>query len=692
MPAELSRTPNRLVDATSPYLLQHAYNPVDWYPWGEEALQRARAEDKPVFLSIGYSACHWCHVMAHESFEDLETAALLNEHFVCIKVDREERPDLDEIYMSAVQIMTRSGGWPMSVFLTPSLKPFYCGTYFPPRDVPGRPGFKTLLHFLVQAWTERRDEVVSTANQLTDYVQRAADQRLSAASPISSQILDVAFEGVAEAFDLHNGGLQGAPKFPSAPMVSLLLRHHRRTGFAQAAGMAAFTLEKMAHGGIRDHLGGGFHRYSVDEHWLVPHFEKMLYDNAQLAQAYLEGYQVTGASLFREVAEETFAYILRELTSPEGAFYSSEDADSEGREGEFYVWTREEVLDALGAEDGRVFAGCYGVLAEGNFPSHEAYHRGKNILHLPASLEDCARELSMELSALAQLLERTRHALFERRAQRVRPGLDDKILTSWNALAISALARGAQVLGRSDHAVAAARAADFILKCMRHDGVLMRVYRKGALAQPGFLDDYAFLLVALIDLYETDFNARWRVAAVEVAEGMCERFLDRAEGGFYSAAVSQDDLFVRVKPVYDGAEPSGNTMAAQGLLRLGRLLDNAEYTEQAARILFRCEENLRTSPLGFLKLACVADFYLESPREVVVAGALDDPRTLRLLGVLRAPYAPNTVVAHAAPGEDYADIPLLRGRAPVDGSPAVYVCEHYACRRPVTTPEELEQL
>ncbi|MCP4642550.1 MAG: thioredoxin domain-containing protein [bacterium] len=691
-----TRGTNRLANETSPYLLQHARNPVDWYPWGEEALQRARDEDKPIFLSIGYSACHWCHVMEHESFENEAIAALLNEHFVNIKVDREERPDLDEIYMTAVQLMTGSGGWPMSVFLTPDLKPFYAGTYFPPEDRFGRPGFMRVVTQLAQVWREEREKVLGSADQTTAAVQRAMTGRPSSGTEaVSRDQVQGAVRALQQTFDPTDGGFGGAPKFPSGPSIALLLRWHVTTGDEEALKMATVTLRKMYEGGVYDHLGGGFHRYSTDAQWLVPHFEKMLYDNAQLAEAYLEAYQLTHDALYRHVAEDIFEYVLRDMQNPEGGFYSSEDADSEGEEGKFYVWTWDELMSVLGEEEGGLFCRHYGVREGGNFDSHESYHQGQNILHLGSASDDAEPGLSAE--ELEQRLAQSREKLLTVRGGRVRPGLDDKILTSWNGLMINAFAKGYQVLGDERYKDAAVRAGAFMVREMDRDGTLLRTHRNGESRLPAYLDDHAFLCDALVSLYEATFDVRWLEAADSLAGRMVDGFWDSDAGGFFFTTVDHTNLLVRTRPMHDSAEPSGNSIAAQALLRLARLTGKGDYFNKAETILSLNRQGMSASPRGFVKMLSVADFYLNAPKEIAVVGESGTAEVDAFLRTIHGNFVPSKVVAlldPTAPNRAVVEarIPLLTDKKLIDGHPAVYVCKDFACQQPVTSADALAQL
>jgi uncharacterized protein YyaL (SSP411 family) len=675
--------PNRLANETSPYLLQHANNPVDWYPWGPEALAKARAEDRPILLSVGYSACHWCHVMEHESFEDPETAALMNERFVNVKVDREERPDVDSIYMTAVQQMTGHGGWPMTVFLAPDGAPFWGGTYFPPEPRHGMPAFRQVLTALADAWDNRRGDVSRSADELREMLQRtnaAAGQR----STLDTGILDRAFEGLAHRFDARHGGLGGAPKFPQPMLLELMLRHWRRTGSADALRMAEVTLRRMAAGGIYDHLGGGFHRYSVDAEWLVPHFEKMLYDNALLARAYLHAYLATGNDAYRRVVDEVLEYALREMRTPEGAFASAQDADSEGEEGVFYVWTPEEIDAALGPEDGPLVRLYYGVTEGGNF-------EGRSILHVTRTLADAAKEAGVTAERMADAVARGRTVLYEARAKRVWPGRDDKVLTAWNAMMIHTLAEAARVTERGEWRDAAVAAADFLLTKLRPEGRLLRTYKDGRAKIGAFLEDHALLADALLALYEATFDARWVAEARALADEMLARFWDEGQGQLYDTASDAEPLVVRPRDVFDNATPSGNSVAVGVLLRLARLVGEERYARPAVRVLEAMAATAERVPVGFGHLLGALDLHLSAPREVAVAGVPGERRTDALLQVLSRAYLPNVVVALARPDDaaSAAVVPLLAGREMVEGKAAAYVCERFACRLPVTEPRSL---
>ena len=672
---------NRLIHETSPYLLQHAHNPVDWYAWGAEALAAARAADKPIFLSVGYSACHWCHVMERESFEQPATAALMNELFVNIKVDREERPDLDAIYMEAVQAMTGQGGWPMSVFLTPDGRPFYGGTYYPPQPRYGMPSFPQVLQAVAEAYQTRRDQIEDQAGRLTDMLRRTAGLTDHAAD-LGAETLTEAVGHLQQHFDNEHGGFSTQPKFPQPMTLDFAITQYLRTDDLDALYMAELTLEQMALGGLYDQLGGGFHRYSVDSVWLVPHFEKMLYDNAQLLRTYLHAWQVTGKPLYRRVVEETVDYVLREMTAPDGGFYSTQDADSEGEEGKFFVWTPDEVKQALGPRAAGVFAAYYGMSDRGNF-------EGKNILYVARSLESVA-EASNLLPAEAQLiLSDARAQLFARREQRVKPARDEKILVEWNGLMIHALAECGVVLGRADALKAATAAASFILSRMsQSDGKLYRSYKDGRARFDACLEDYAAFARSLVALYEATFDLRWLAEASRLTKLLLAQFLDAAGGGFYQTGVEHETLVARRKDYIDNAVPSGNALAAELLIRLAVLVGNDDYRREATRIVLTMKAGMARQPMGFGRLLCSLDALLAPSREVAIVGDPDDPATQALLAAVRRRHLPNTVLALLKPGEESV-LPLLQGRTLVNGKPAAYVCEHYACKLPVTSAEEL---
>jgi uncharacterized protein len=677
--------PNRLANETSPYLLQHRDNPVEWYPWGEDALRRAREEDRPILLSVGYSACHWCHVMEHESFEDPETARLMNAHFVNVKVDREERPDIDSIYMSAVQQMTGHGGWPMTVFLTPGGVPFYGGTYFPPEPRHGLPSFRQLLLAVSEAYRDRRAEIDRSAETLRQMLEHGTALRIPAAT-LGPEIPTQAYQGIATRFDPAEGGFGNAPKFPQAMVLGFLLRHARRAPDTDALEMAEQTLRRMSRGGIYDHIGGGFHRYSVDARWLVPHFEKMLYDNALLSRAYLEAFLATGNEEYRVVAEDVLRYVVREMTSPEGAFYSTQDADSEGEEGRFYVWTPAEIERLLGPEDGVLFSGYYGVTEAGNF-------EGRNILHVRRGLEEAADELGVAPTKLRDVLTRGRDLLYRARAERVWPGRDEKVITAWNAMMLRSFAEAGFALG-NEHYLAAARAnAEFLLQYLHPEARLLRTYKDGAAKIEGFLEDHALMVHGLISLYQATFEPRWLDEARRLADQILERFWEPAERAFYDAAVDAEKLVVRPRDVNDTATPSGSSAAAVALLHLAALTGVERYRAVAVESIEAVGSLVTQLPLAFGELLSALEFHLADPCEVVVVGTPGDLTTERLLDVLRRQFLPHVVRAFrdvALPEAEAAPItPLLAGRTGVDGAPAAYVCHRFACRRPVTEPEAL---
>ncbi len=670
---------NRLIDASSPYLLQHAHNPVDWYPWGDEALEAARQQDRPILVSIGYSACHWCHVMERESFENEGIARLMNESFVCIKVDREERPDLDEIYMTAVQMMTGSGGWPLNVFLTPEGVPFYGGTYFPPEDKWGRPGFRNVLLTVAKAYRDRRGEVDETAGRIRDALHAASRPKPAVGEPLTGELIEKAFEQLKPDFDPEWGGFGAAPKFPNAAAIALLLRYHHRTGSQDALTMATVTLDKMAQGGMYDQLGGGFARYSTDREWLVPHFEKMLYDNALLADAYLQAYQVTGTDLYAQIARETLDYVLRDMTDERGGFHSAEDADSEGEEGRFYIWDLGEVRDVLGPAHAQRFAEHYGMTDAGNF-------EGRNILYVPTPDPDARAKLAP-----------MREKLLGARAGRVRPGKDDKVLTDWNGLMISALAKGYQVLEDERYRAAAQRAGAFILGEMRPDSGLLHAHRAGRSHIDGYLDDYAFVLQGLADLYEATFEPNWIRQAQGLAEEMIGRFWDVEEGGFYFTAADRADLITRPKKLHDGATPSGNAVAAHALLRLAEYTGNDSYRERAEATLRTLAGAADQAPRVFACLLLALDWHVHGSTQIVVSGKAGTAQTTEMLAAVRTPYVPNRVVAFIDPWADTAPavreaIPVTADRPMADGQTAAYVCRSQVCLPPIQSAKEVVRL
>jgi uncharacterized protein YyaL (SSP411 family)/aryl-alcohol dehydrogenase-like predicted oxidoreductase len=670
---------NRLAESTSPYLLQHAHNPVDWYPWGEEALTRARAEDKPILLSIGYSACHWCHVMERESFENEDVAALMNASFICIKVDREERPDLDDIYMAATLAMNQGhGGWPMTVFLTPEQEPFFAGTYFPPEDRWGRPGFRTLLDRIAVAWRDDRANVRAQGAELVQYLRQ--NTRSAPGGALGEDELRAAADQLARDFDARAGGFGAAPKFPPSAALSLLLRCHRRSGDAHALEMVTRTLDAMAEGGMYDQVGGGFHRYSVDAEWLVPHFEKMLYDNALLAGVYLEGFQATGNAFYARVAREILDYVLREMTGPEGGFHSATDADSEGEEGRFFVWTPDEVEAALGdAETARRVCAYYDISERGNW-------EGKSIPNTSRTGKRVAAALGIGEDELERTVAEARPRLYAARRQRVAPGLDDKVLTAWNGLMIASMAEGARVLGEPRFQDAAERAASFLLATLRKpDGRLLRTARAGKAHLDAYLEDYAYLADGLVTLYEAGADVRFLRAAEQLCERMRADFA-APDGGFFSTARDHESLIVRHREGHDGATPSANAMAALALARLSYHLDREDLRADAVRAVQSYARVVARQPRSFATTLRAVDLMLEGPLELAFVG--DSAGLQPLRAAVAAHFLPNRIVAHAAPGED-PGLPLLAGKTLVDGRAALYVCRDFACRRPVTDPADV---
>jgi uncharacterized protein YyaL (SSP411 family) len=684
---------NRLAKESSPYLLQHAHNPVDWYPWGDEAFAKAKKEDKPVFLSIGYSTCHWCHVMERESFEKDDVAKALAADFVAIKVDREERPDVDAVYMAAVQAMAGQGGWPLSVFLTPDGKPFFGGTYFPPEDRFGRPGFKTVLARIAAYWKEHRKDVDASADELTSHLQGS---EAPAKGELSADALVRGVEQFRGSFDSVHGGFGGAPKFPRAFALSFLLGQRRRVPAATVVPLVEKTLDEMARGGMCDQIGGGFHRYSTDAEWLVPHFEKMLYDQATLARAYVEAWQATGNAVFASTARDTLDYVLRDLADPAGGFHSAEDADSEGVEGKFYVWTRAEIVAALGEEDGALFADLYGATDAGNYRD-EATHRatGANILHLETSVAVEAKKMGVAPDELERRVAPLREKLLAIRSKRIRPHLDDKVLTDWNGLMIGTLAHAGAALGEKRYVDAAARAAEFLLSTMRTKSGLLHRYRKGAAGIDGFLDDYAFLALGLADLYEATFDPKRLAAARDLARQIVARFAD-GKGAFVLSSSSGETLVARTKELYDGAIPSGNSAAMFALLRIGRMTQD-EALEKAGRdALASWAGTIARYPSGYPVALQALSFAIGPTREVVIAGDPADAATQALVAEVRRRHLPDTVVLLHPPGDAGRAIeaiaPFVKGEGLVGGKPAAYVCSNFACKAPVTTAADLARL
>jgi len=667
--------PNRLINESSPYLLQHADNPVDWYPWGDEALARARNEDKPILLSIGYSACHWCHVMAHESFENPEIASLMNAKFINIKVDREERPDLDTIYMEAVQSISGSGGWPLTVFLTPDGKPFYGGTYFPPEEGRGLPGFPRVLETVADTYRNRRLVVDQTAQEIFDTLNRKADNADRSGS-FDQDVLDKAYSNLRKEFDDVNGGLGRAPKFPQPVVLEFILRYYYRTRHRDALNMLTLTLEKMAWGGIFDQIGGGFHRYSTDEIWLVPHFEKMLYDNALLSRLYLHAYLLTGRPLFRSTAESILDYVLREMTGPEGGFFSAQDADSEGREGLCYLWTAAELIRVLSPETATEIAEYYGVTEDGNF-------EGGNILHVTGQFSQTEFEK----------LNQARVLLLEEREKRVKPARDEKVLASWNGLMLVSLAEAALVFQRDDYLRAAVACGSFLLESMTSEGRLKHTFKDGLARIDAYLDDYALVVDGLLSLHQVTFEGRWLKSAVEMTYFMLERFLDESTGLFYDTAHDHQSLFKRPRNIYDGAMPSGLSSAAVVLLKISRITTDDHLALTALRSLQTVSQYLSSYPLSFGNWLCALDMYLELPREIAIIGPRYSPTVVEFLQVIVENWNPNYLIVALDPDDPsaFSGLSLLVDKNMVDGGPTFYLCQGHACQAPLTDPDLLRK-
>lgn len=677
--------PNRLIHETSPYLLQHAYNPVDWYPWGKEALMRAQTEGKPILLSIGYSACHWCHVMERESFENDEIAQLMNQDYVCVKVDREERPDLDEIYMQATLAMNQgNGGWPMTVFLTPDQQPIFAGTYFPPTDKWGRPGFGTVLKKIAEGWHKDRHEIVETATRFTTRLQKSI--QVPSPTTVGQAELDAGTEQFAKNFDPVFGGFGQAPKFPPATGLSFLLRHYHQTGQNQTLLMVRKTLDAMAAGGMYDHIAGGFSRYSTDERWLVPHFEKMLYDNSLLAKTYVEAYQVTQDANYRRVATEILDYIIREMTSPEGGFYSATDADSEGVEGKFFVWDPEQIQAITPSkEDATRFCAYYDITDDGNWEHH-------SIPNTPRSLDDVAQELGCTPDELQQTIDRVRPVAYEARLKRIPPGLDDKIITAWNGMMISAMAEAARVFGQTQYLDAATKATDFLLRTLsRPDGGLYRTSRENKAHLDAYLEDYAFLIEALIDVYEAGGSEQYLTEAIRLAERLLQDFSDQEHGGFFTTAKDHESLILRSREGPDGATPSGNAVAAMALARLSFHFGREDFRDAATQAIRAYGQQIAQIPRGFPKTLIASDLLLKGPVEFALVGTPGESGLEALSKELRHHFVPNRVIAHLDPNQSKSTHPLLKDKTLVQGKPALYICRNFACAAPITDPKLIEQ-
>ncbi|MEE8074440.1 MAG: thioredoxin domain-containing protein [Candidatus Binatia bacterium] len=676
---------NHLIHETSPYLLQHAHNPVEWYPWGEEAFQRAKQEKKPILLSIGYSACHWCHVMEQESFENEEIAALMNEHFVNIKVDREERPDLDEVYMTAVQMLTGRGGWPMTVFLTPEGKPFFGGTYFPPEDRHGVPGFPKVLKAGAQAYRERPQDVERSVRQILEALDRLG-KLAESARPFAREVTDHAAEQLSRSYDPEHGGLGRAPKFPNVGVLDLFLRTYRRSGNQRFLDMVTHSLTRMAEGGIYDHLGGGFHRYTVDEKWLVPHFEKMLYDNAQLIRIYVDVFRITKDPFFKRVTEETLDYLLREMFHPQGGFYSTQDADSEGVEGIYFVWSRNEVMGILGEEVGEIFCRIYDVSDLGNFEGH-------NILHPILTQEQSAKYFKRSADEIASIITQAKAMLLKEREKRVKPFRDDKILMSWNGLMLSGLADAYEITGAPRYREVAAQTVEFIFAEMFREGTLLHTYRDGQAKLRCYLDDYALLIAGLLDLYEATLERALLERAVQLAEMMIFEFWDDIDGAFFYTGKSHEELISRSKPAFDGSIPSGNSAATQVLLRLFHYTGKEDYLRRAEKVLRLYYDAVEKQPFGLTAMLCALDYYLEKPKEIVLVGDPEDQVTQEMLRKIQSFYLPNKTLQLVKPGEPLGKTsPLLEGKSQIDGKSTAYVCQNFTCSSPVTEWDDLKEL
>ena len=677
-------SPNRLINEKSPYLLKHAHNPVDWYPWGDEAFERARREDKPILLSIGYSTCHWCNVMERESFENEEIAELINRNFIPIKVDREERPDVDEIYMRAVQLMTGSGGWPLTVFLTPDLKPFFGGTYFPPKRRGGLPGFDEILKAVAEAWRTKREEIMKSANDVTALIQQIYAHKQTMQN-LSLEPVNQAYDALVSLYDSNYGGFGGAPKFPMPTYLFFLHRIYWRNRDKVALRMAQHTLTRMARGGIHDQLAGGFHRYSTDRYWIVPHFEKMLYDNALLARVYLEAYQLTGDNYLRDVAVKTLEWMLRDMKSNEGAFYSAVDADSPEGEGIYYTWKREEVLEILGKEVGEIICKYYGITYEGNFEEK------RNILTISRDIDSLAVECKMDVNELTDMINEASMRLLDERNKRPKPAVDDKILTSWNGLAISSLVHGYKVMGVVEYLESAKSAADFILSKLYESNGLLHRYRGGEASINAKLDDYAYLVAGLLDIYESCFEERWIDWAIQLNKEMIERLWDRENGGFY---FNQEEVagISRIKDGYDDVVPSGNSVAAHNLLRLAELTGDTSLEEMAEKTIKVFWNSIEQEPINYTYMLTALDYLLNERREIVLAGPQDE--LAPFIKEVHKRYLPNTVIAaydDAKSTDLTRKLALLQGKTS-KGRPTAYVCKNFTCHNPVDSLDEFLKL
>lgn len=681
---KLNEQYNHLMNEKSPYLLQHVHNPVDWYPWNEDAFQKAKNKNKPIFLSIGYSTCHWCHVMAHESFEDPEIGRLMNDTFVSIKVDREERPDLDNIYMTVCQMMTGSGGWPLTIIMTPDKRPFFAGTYFPKESKYGRTGLKDLILNVKELWNTKPEEISNSADTIIDALQKISET--SPSDEINPDILDEAYESLSDNFDEVYGGFGTAPKFPTSHNLLFLLRYWKRSGNERALNIVEETLNSMRNGGVYDHIGFGFHRYSVDQEWLVPHFEKMLYDQAMIAIAYIETFQATGNKKYKKTAEEIFEYILRDMKSGNGGFYSAEDADSEGVEGKFYVWGKDEIFEVLGDEDANLASKIFEITDEGNF-SEEANGEktGVNILHLTNSLEDMAEIFSISKEKLEERIDRIRKKLFIARGERIKPHKDDKILTDWNGLMIAALAKGAQVFENESYLKVALDAAEFILNNMCEDNRLLHRFRENEAAIEGNLDDYAFLIYGLLELYEASFKSECLKTALSLNNILLEHFWDGKDGGFYFTPDFGEEILVRKKEIYDSAIPSGNSIQMLNLLRLSKITENEELKETAIQLEKAFSKQISKTPYGYTQFMVALDFKFGPSYEVVIAGNKEAKDTEIILNSIRGHFIPNKTLVLRPPGDNpelIEIIPSLEFKEIENNKTTTYICSEGTCKSP----------
>lgn len=700
------RYTNRLIKEKSPYLLQHAHNPVDWYLWGEEAFVKARKDEKPIFLSIGYSTCHWCHVMEEESFSSPEVAGIMNKYFVSVKVDREERPDLDNIYMNAVVAMTGSGGWPLSVFLTPEGKPFYGGTYFPPRDRLGIAGFKTVLLSIADGWANCREELLRSGESITDRIRDSAKAKSKESFSLSEDTLKRAYEQFNSTFDSRHGGFGGTPKFPAGHSLAFLLRFWKRSKEPKALEMVEKTLISMANGGIYDYIGGGFHRYSTDAEWRLPHFEKMLYDQALLSKIYLEAYQATKREEYAQTAREVFEYVLRNMTSPEGGFYSGEDADSaspenpeEKKEGAFYLWSYDEIIKILGREKAEISGYHFGIKPGGNIlkdPYGE--FKGKNILYVAHNLEETASRFKRSPQEVESIIKESKDILFEARSRRLRPHLDDKVIVDWNGLMISSLAFGSRVLCEPRYREASERAAQFILKRLKDKKErLLHRYRDGEAAIEGMVEDHAFFIHGLVDLYEATFNPEYLFHAKRLMQEALELFWDEEYGGFFFTGKDSERLIVRQKEIYDGAIPSGNSVAALDLIRLGRIAMSEEFEDRAELLLKAFSSEISRIPSAFSQALCALDFLLGPSKEIVIAGDIEAEDTARMISAIYRRFMPNRVVVFRPASEKEAQdiirlVAFIEIQLPIEGKSTAYICEDYVCDIPAISVKKMEEI